>query len=309
MPHPQYDLARLWALAADHGGVVSPAHLSECGFSSSAVRRRITDGSWHRVGGAVVLGPKRSDAVPWSDLALAWILRWTFGVGARISGALALRRAQWHLPCEALIVVLGDKPRAQLAGVAVLRRPETQTGDIARDLRFVSARDALADCLTVLPAPAAAGVLDAALQKRYVRPETLAEDLEARLGRGRRNAAGLRRLRDRAMSGSRSEAEQRMARLLQRSDTGPWMPNYALRDAVGRVVAEIDFAHVALRIAIEVDGRSFHSDRRAFEHDRWRQNALVVGGWLVLRFTWEQITERPDEVVATICAAVAQRAA
>lgn len=87
------------------------------------------------------------------------------------------------------------------------------------------------------------------------------------------------------------------------------MPNFPLRDASGQVVAEIDFAHVGLRIAIEVDGRAFHSDRRAFEHDRWRQNALTVGGWLVLRFTWEQINTRPDEVIAVILTAVAQRAA
>jgi hypothetical protein len=213
------------------------------------------------------------------------------------------------LPCEAHIVVLAEKPRARLPGVVVLRRPEAETSGTAGDIRFVSAREALVDCLTVLPAATAADLLDAALQKRYVRPQTLAEDLEARLGRGRRNAAGLRSLRDRAMSGSRSEAEQRMARVLRRSATGPWMPNYALRDGSGRVIAEIDFAHVGLRIAIEVDGRAFHSDRRSFERDRWRQNALVVGGWLILRFTWEQITERPDEVIGIICAAVAQRAA
>jgi very-short-patch-repair endonuclease len=75
------------------------------------------------------------------------------------------------------------------------------------------------------------------------------------------------------------------------------------------VIAELDFAHLGLRIAIEVDGRAFHSDRHAFEHDRWRQNALMVGGWLVLRFTWEQLSERPSEVIALIRAAVARRAA
>lgn len=100
-----------------------------------------------------------------------------------------------------------------------------------------------------------------------------------------------------------------MSRLLRRSGTGPWVANHPLYGADGRVVAEIDFAHVQLRIAIEVDGRAFHSDRKSFERDRWRQNALIVGGWLVLRFTWEQITTRPDEVVAIIRAAIAQRAA
>lgn len=99
-----------------------------------------------------------------------------------------------------------------------------------------------------------------------------------------------------------------MAVLLRRSGTGPWVANRPIVGVDGRVVAEIDFAHEGLRIAIEVDGRAFHSDRQAFERDRERQNALVLGGWMVLRFTWEQITERPEEVIAAVQAAVAQRA-
>ena len=100
-----------------------------------------------------------------------------------------------------------------------------------------------------------------------------------------------------------------MGALLRRSRTGPWAANHPVRDESGRIVAEIDFAHQGLRIAIEVDGRAYHSDRRSFERDRQRQNTLVVRGWLVLRFTWEQITQRPEEVLAAIDAAVRMRLA
>jgi hypothetical protein len=309
MPRTGQDLERLQALATAQGGVVSPAQLGACGFSAKAVRRRINEGTWHRVGGAIVLAPGHSGAAGWNDASLSWILRLTFGPQTRISGALALRRARWHLPHETHVVVVKDKPNFGLPGVNVLRRPDIDADETAVGLRFVTAREALADCLTVLPPAAAANVLDTALQKRYIRPDTLAEDLTARVGRGRLNATGLRQLITRATSGSRSEAEQRMSRLLRRSGTGPWIPNHPLLDATGRVTAEIDFAHVGLRIAIEVDGRAFHSDRGSFERDRWRQNALTLGGWLVLRFTWEQITQRPHEVIAVIQAAVAQRAA
>ena len=309
MPRIGQDFEQLQALAAAQGGVVSPANLRACGFSAGAVRRRVAEGSWHRVGGAVVLAPRQLSSSIWSDAALSWILHWTFGPHALISGALALRRERWRLPHEVHIVVVRDKVHTSLAGVTVLRRPEAQASVTAGELRFVSAREALVDCLTVLPASEASNLLDAALQRRYVRPESVAQDLSARLGRGRRNASGLRELVARATSGSRSEAEHRMARLLKRSGTGPWVPNFPLRDSSGQVAAEIDFAHVGLRIAIEVDGRAFHSDRRSFERDRWRQNALTVGGWLVLRFTWEQITGNPEEVIALIRAAIAQRAA
>lgn len=309
MPRSDQDFQRLQALAATQGGVVSPADLDACGFSAKAVRHRVNEGTWHRVGGAVVLAPRGHGVGGGNDLALSWILRFTFGPQTRISGAVALRRARWHLPHETHIVVLRDKPNFGLSGVTILRRPEADVSPGGTGLRFVTAREALADCLTVLPPGAAADVLDSALQKRYVSPETIAEDLQSRVGRGRLNATGLRGLLARATSGSRSEAEQKMARLLPRSGTGPWIPNHPLLDAAGRVIAEIDFAHVELRIAIEVDGRAFHSDRTSFERDRWRQNALIVSGWLVLRFTWEQITQRPHEVIAVIQAAVAQRAA
>jgi len=303
------DLARLQGRAAFKGGVVSPADLDACGFTAKAVRHRLSEGTWHRVGGAIILAPRQSSSTRWSDTALAWILRLTFGPQTRISGSLALRRAGWHLPNESHIVVLRDKPNRRLAGVTVLRRPGDNLASDPSGLHFVPAREALVDCLTVLPAASAANLLDAALQKRYVRPEAVAADLRARLGRGRINAAGLRQLLARAMTGSRSEAEQRMRRLLDRSGTGPWVPNHRLLGLDGRVVAEVDFAHLGLRIAIEVDGRAFHSDRHSFEHDRWRQNELTVRGWLVLRFTWEQIVGRPSEVIAVIQAAVAQRAA
>lgn len=309
MPRAGQDSERLRAVAATQGGVVSPADLGSCGFSAKAVRHRINEGTWHRVGRAVVLAPRNPGLDGRSDLALSWILRFTFGPQTRISGALALRRARWHLPHDTHIVILRDKPNLGLSGVTVMRRPETDVSHSGRGLRFVTPREALADCLTVLPPGAAADVLDTALQKRYVTPETIAEDFKARVGRGRLNATGLRGLLARATSGSRSEAEQKMARLLSRSGTGPWIPNHPLVDAAGRVLAEIDFAHVGLRIAIEVDGRAFHSDRTSFERDRWRQNVLTVDGWLVLRFTWEQITQRPHEVIAIIQAAVAQRAA
>jgi very-short-patch-repair endonuclease len=44
-----------------------------------------------------------------------------------------------------------------------------------------------------------------------------------------------------------------------------------------------------------------------FESDRRRQNALVLEGWLVLRFTWRMLTEQPDLVVRSIQEALSAR--
>lgn len=71
----------------------------------------------------------------------------------------------------------------------------------------------------------------------------------------------------------------------------------------GGFLAEIDLAYPPLRIAIELDG-SVHREREVFEHDRPRQNGIVLQGWIVLRFTWRDLVEHPDEIVAAVRAAI-----
>jgi very-short-patch-repair endonuclease len=45
----------------------------------------------------------------------------------------------------------------------------------------------------------------------------------------------------------------------------------------------------ALRMAFEADSWSFHASRKAHRRDCARYNLLVINGWRVLRFTWEQV--------------------
>lgn len=66
----------------------------------------------------------------------------------------------------------------------------------------------------------------------------------------------------------------------------------------------LDFAYPEHKVAIEGDGFAFHSDREVFEHDRRRQNALVLAGWVVLRFTWRQIVREPAFVVEQVRSAL-----
>ena len=94
-----------------------------------------------------------------------------------------------------------------------------------------------------------------------------------------------------------------MRHILAGAGLPDWVANYAIHGEDGRIIAEIDFANPALKIAIEVDGRAFHSDRQSFERDRERQNMLVLRGWIVLRFTWERLVNDPEGVLAEVIAA------
>jgi very-short-patch-repair endonuclease len=72
---------------------------------------------------------------------------------------------------------------------------------------------------------------------------------------------------------------------------------------------EVDFAIVPERVVLECDGWTSHGlDRVQFERDRRRDAALAAAGWIVLRFTWTQITHRPAWVAEAIRRTLLQRA-
>jgi hypothetical protein len=66
---------------------------------------------------------------------------------------------------------------------------------------------------------------------------------------------------------------------------------------------EVDFVWRDARVIVEVDGYGYHRSPSAFEADRERDVVLALAGWRVLRFTWTQVTRRP-EWVAGACASV-----
>lgn len=62
------------------------------------------------------------------------------------------------------------------------------------------------------------------------------------------------------------------------------------------------------RIVLEADSFEWHGSRGALARDARRYNLLVAAGWLVLRFTWEDVMFDPAYVAAVLRAVVAQRA-
>ena len=67
----------------------------------------------------------------------------------------------------------------------------------------------------------------------------------------------------------------------------------------------LDAAVPELRIAIELDGLGKRTQRAATIEEYHRQNRLVISGWTVLRFTWDDVVRDPEHVVASIHAAIA----
>jgi very-short-patch-repair endonuclease len=100
--------------------------------------------------------------------------------------------------------------------------------------------------------------------------------------------------------GAAAESERVLHRLLRDHQIAGWVPNLPVVADGRRWVIDVAFPNA--RLAIEVDGYAYHSDQLRFQHDRTRQNALIRAGWRVLRFTWADLIERPNKVIAEITA-------
>jgi very-short-patch-repair endonuclease len=68
---------------------------------------------------------------------------------------------------------------------------------------------------------------------------------------------------------------------------------------------EVDFRVTGTPVLLECDGWAHHGAvRTQFERDRERDAALSAAGWIVLRFTYRAVTERPTRTARRIRATI-----
>jgi very-short-patch-repair endonuclease len=70
---------------------------------------------------------------------------------------------------------------------------------------------------------------------------------------------------------------------------------------------EIDFLYREPKVAIELDGGAAHGTPAAVDHDRRKDAYMRSKGYEVLRYSWWQIEEETEAVVAEISATLAAR--
>jgi very-short-patch-repair endonuclease len=140
--------------------------------------------------------------------------------------------------------------------------------------------------------------MDSALQRRVDLHELWRAHLR---NKGRYGSPAARRFLQAASDGARSEAERLLVKLLREAGITGWQTNYPVAGY------KVDVGFPKLKLAIEADGWAFHSDQQDFHNDRLRQNNIAVLGWQVLRFTWLDLVEYPQRVIAVIRSAISAR--
>jgi hypothetical protein len=102
----------------------------------------------------------------------------------------------------------------------------------------------------------------------------------------------------------RSVLERRMLRLLTAAGLPEPQCQVRVPRADGRV-AFLDLAYVDVRLGIELDGQAWHATARQRQSDHERQNQVVIADWTILRFTFEDVSSRPEYVALLVREALA----
>jgi very-short-patch-repair endonuclease len=276
-------------IAGAQRGLITRSQLSAVGIGEGSVRHRVAKGTLHAVFRSVFAVGSPSHAPLGAETA-ALLHAGDDTVISHDSAA-----ALWGLtdfPSFVAITLMGRRVRDQ-PGLHVHRVPALDVRDLRlRDgLPVTSPARTLIDC-------ASHPNIDRLLNE--ARALKLAKDaeLEAAMDRcpRRKGVAALRALlaAEQDTGFTRSKAERILRRLVREAELERPITN----TYVERV--EVDAYWPRLKLVVEFDGHQYHGTYQAFQRDRAKTNKLIAAGYLVLRFTWAQLTKRPMLVLATI---------
>lgn len=96
----------------------------------------------------------------------------------------------------------------------------------------------------------------------------------------------------------RSEAEGRFLALVRKARLPPPECNTVLSGH------EVDFLWRPQRLAVEIDGRSYHDSAAAMDRDRDRDADLAAAGFRVVRVTWTRLDSEPEAVLVRVAQAL-----
>ena len=181
--------------------------------------------------------------------------------------------------------VSADDQRRACVHWADLTASEVHNGIVTTKART------LVDCLTALGFDEALAIADSALRHDDITREEVLHLTERLRGPG---SAQARRVAPLATGRSANPFES-VLRAITLSVPGVVFEPQVPIDLVSGTVHP-DLTDRRLGIVAEADSFSWHGDRRSLWRDCRRYNRLVLAGWVVLRFVWEDVILHPDYV-------------
>jgi len=299
MHQPDQTLA---AIAADQYGLFTLTQALASGLTHRIVERRARSGAFLRIepGLFAVGGSPQS----WHRSAMTAVLSGSERTAASHRTAAFLWGMTSHSPTR-IEVVTTRHDRAKRNSFTVHESLDLLSGDVVEvdSLPVTTAVRTVVDLGAVSQAWAVESCLDSGLRKGLFDLRDVEAFVDRVAKRGRRGVGVIRPLLEARLEWqglTESDLEDLFRRIVAPSHVPMPVPQYTLRDAVGRFVCRADFAYLDEKALIELDSEKYHMDPATFSRDREKQNRAMTLGWRVYRFTWRQLVDAPDDVLAVL---------
>ena len=290
---PDRELA---ALAVLQGGVVRHNQVFERGFTKGQVGQRVRVGRWMPIGR---FGYRVIDMDGMQNLVRAAV---TVLPDAVVSHEAAAEIHDFpRMPRGLAAVTVHTRTTHDFPNVVVHRCHDLMDAHVVESsgLPVTSIPRTIVDLAAVLTERHLATILGSLITVRRV----ITDDVQAVVDQvARRGKPGIRKIRsileEREVGPRDGTPLERAGALVLRSRGIP-EPRFEFPlpwDSTRR----FDAAFPQAKLAIEWDSRLWHDLADAFASDRARDREALMHGWRVVRFTWDDVTERPDEVADTV---------
>lgn len=284
-------------LARRQGGVVTRSQLLSSGLSSNQIQHRRGSGLIAPINkySYRVLEPRdRLDLVRGAVVALP---------NAVVSheSAAALRQFPTAPSCRPTVTV-HSRTTHLFPGVTVRRCTDLAASDVSsvHGVPTTLTERTLVDLAPLVSARFFDRMAQDLIIAKWLSMDRLVEVINRVARRGKPGSALLREWLDMRVNGAvvgQSELERVGRELLGDSDLPPFTSEYSIPWDEQKA---FDDAAPKYRLAIEWDSRHWHASVESMEADRQRDREANAHGWMVLRFTWTDVTNRPETVVQQI---------
>lgn len=276
-------------------GLITTDQLDALGISRGRRRTLIANG-WLK---AISRGVYRVSGQPadWRRDVLGAV----FAAGDSAVASHATAARLWGFDGQhgsAIEILAPHARRIAKPGLTIRRSTDLPTADLTRigPIPVTSKIRTLIDLAGVVDRQRLELALDGALRDGLIREEQLIRRARQLARPGR---PGPQNLLAALGADGRARTESWLERMLIRRLAEAGLPRPATQLVAG-TGARLDAAYVDARLVIEADGHRTHSTRRQRQGDAEREAKLVAEGWRLVRFTYEDITERPEYIVATV---------
>lgn len=291
-------------LAAQHGGMVSRAFLLEAGRSRHWIDREV------RAGRLRVIKPgfyRVLDLEGHIHLLRAAVLTLPNAVVSHQSAAYLLRLPR--LPVLAPTVTVRARTTHAFPGITVRRTDDLGSQHIVKveGLRTTNVMRTLFDLAGILDEAAVEEMIESLVIDGRLQLPLFADFARSISRKGKRGSLATSAILQRRMmnSGVSPTALEREGMTVIRAGglpepqieyPAPWNDR-----------ERIDIAWPESQLGLEWDSKAWHSRAENMSNDRRRDREAALAGWVILRYTWDDLTKRSTRIVDEVAALLGSR--